>query len=179
MAISAFANYSTPDPKTRFSEAFFESLTFNEVQALVLPKILPRNSLHGWTWETAPPEGKFMSILEPTDYIPHIQDLQDILRNVEHLYGDEMCGVSLTLYTLLGVKTIHAHFSRIQLLWILPHQHSAIHLNQTLLQWRRRNRCGVCGEEGHDRCRCYNVHLERQEEQERKHREDQRAAREP
>ncbi|KAF8577765.1 hypothetical protein K439DRAFT_1621866 [Ramaria rubella] len=141
MAISAFANYSTPDPKTRFSEAFFESLTFNEVQALVLPKILSRNSLHGWTWETAPPEGKFMSILEPTDYIPHIQDLQDILRNVEHLYGDEMRGVSLTLYTLLGVKTIHAHFSLLHLFVSinnhLPHVEFArllIHqLTETLL----------------------------------------------
>ncbi|KAF8590378.1 hypothetical protein K439DRAFT_1612017 [Ramaria rubella] len=108
---STFANYSSPDLNTAFSEEFFKTLTFQEVRALILPQILPWPSLHGWMWMAAPAEMTFKSLLEMADLVPHIADLQDILKHMEGVYDKGMRGVALTLYTLIGVKIVHAHFS--------------------------------------------------------------------
>ncbi|KAF8591170.1 hypothetical protein K439DRAFT_1656960 [Ramaria rubella] len=43
--------------------------------------------------------------------------------------------------------------------------------------YRRENRCGLCGEAGHDRRHCYDVHRERQELKECQRREGRRAVR--
>ncbi|KAF8573571.1 hypothetical protein K439DRAFT_1555876 [Ramaria rubella] len=127
---TAFVKYTTPDCTTHFSEEFFASLSFRETIELSLLTILHSNALDSWSWIEGVNVSPFKKVLTAVEYVPTQDDLADILNRMYDAFQEGICGVSLTLSTPLGKKTITSHLSLIRLYVAVINHTLHVHLSQ-------------------------------------------------
>ncbi|KAF8577471.1 hypothetical protein K439DRAFT_1533343 [Ramaria rubella] len=125
---TAFVKYTTPDRATHFSEEFFASLSFRETIELSLLTILHSNALDSWSWIEGVNVSPFQKVLTAAEYVPTRDDLADILNGMYDAFQEGIRGVSLTLSTPLGKKTITGHLSLIRLYVAVINHTSHVHL---------------------------------------------------
>ncbi|KAK6977353.1 hypothetical protein R3P38DRAFT_3476237, partial [Favolaschia claudopus] len=96
--------YSTPDPSSQFSFAYFTGLSFGEAAKLHYPNIYPPKTISAWTFthEAA------VSDLASNEAVPHLDDLNSILNGMEAAFNRGARSVGVTL-TVSGRNYYHSY----------------------------------------------------------------------
>ncbi|KAF7342690.1 hypothetical protein MSAN_02026900 [Mycena sanguinolenta] len=112
--LSAFTAYSTPDPATQYSAAYFRELTFKQATLLVFPTIYEPGSVSAWTF-TSELTSEAESRLLRGEGVPDITDVIPIIREMEHAFSEGARSVAISF--LVEGKQINrrVHLSKIRL----------------------------------------------------------------
>ncbi|KAJ6545322.1 hypothetical protein B0H19DRAFT_1307806, partial [Mycena capillaripes] len=113
MSLSA---YSAPAPNTLFSADYFASITLAEADSIIrnhrLPRILPKNSIKNWVFDTTEPTVASEKTLAIDEVIPCLEDLLPITQVVESAYKEGARAVCLQI----GEQFYRLHFSKLHLI---------------------------------------------------------------
>lgn len=93
MAVAADSQTSPP----RYSQQFFDNVTFSDLPSLSLPSVLPNGSLVKHTWVGRDTGFGAVSVFRFGERIPSLQDLSPIMQVIEEKQIEGYQGVELTL----------------------------------------------------------------------------------
>jgi hypothetical protein len=120
-----FISMSTGDPAwdeystahhCMYSETHFHSLSFDKVLTLAYPEIAPPSFVHSYIWLDEIPITSCVTLIMPGDIIPHIQDLQPILDQMQEQYKQGRYGDELIYADEFGTPiSVAYHFSKVRL----------------------------------------------------------------
>lgn len=106
--------YSTPLLHAAYSECFFLGLTFSQTLNLDLPTIADEGSVSGWTFDSSIPSTAAATIILPNDVIPHVRDIQPIIRAMDEAYINGKRSVCLTMKVSGRTTSALYHFSKVR-----------------------------------------------------------------
>ena len=79
-SVGLFQAYEEPnDPSCTFSARRIASLTIEGAMRLSIPKICDRNTLEFLDWSVEVPTTELLTLIDPSGYIPHIDDFRSML----------------------------------------------------------------------------------------------------
>ncbi|KAJ7208123.1 hypothetical protein B0H12DRAFT_972187, partial [Mycena haematopus] len=112
--LSAFTAYSTPDPATQYSAAYFRELTFKQATLLTFPTIYEPGSVSAWTF-TGELTSEAESRLLRGEGVPDIVDVIPILRDMESAFSEGARSVAIS-FSVEGKRIDRrVHLSKIRL----------------------------------------------------------------
>src|ERR1700679_1550279 len=113
----SFQSYVSPGPNIAYSDDYFATLTFEDTVHLenTYPKVLPRGSIIGWTFDDSHVETPQASTITSYELIPHYDDVRDIIHQMPQAYARSARSVSLKL-SIPGDQSprmVFYHFSKV------------------------------------------------------------------
>lgn len=111
---SDYLAYSTPLPTTKFSAFYFTELTFQTASQLEYPSIYAPKTTSAWTFTNEVPSDISSHVVVAQEAVPHIDDLNPILKEMEAAYHRGSRSVAVT-FTIPGatVNFIYS-FAKVQ-----------------------------------------------------------------
>lgn len=109
--------FSTPNPETLYSHQYFLSLTFEDTLYLEhsYPSLLPTGSIINWIFERTVCHSSEGSTIQPFEFIPHYDDVREIIAEMPRAYAESMRSVRLTVLVPGNnhvPRTVSYHFSK-------------------------------------------------------------------
>ncbi|KAF9486721.1 hypothetical protein BDN71DRAFT_1374270, partial [Pleurotus eryngii] len=101
---------------------------------LEYPPILPSDSIPSWVWHTDVPGSAPANLILPSDVVPHLVDLQPILRAMPEVFSSGSCSVILKLVANGEEKNVHYHFSKLNLFRLINNNEKTVTSARRLIQ---------------------------------------------
>ncbi|KAL4259473.1 MULE transposase domain-containing protein [Pleurotus pulmonarius] len=129
-----YETFSRPPSTQRYSSEYFKSLTFAHAANLDYPPILPPDSIPSWVWHTDVPGSASANLILPSDVVPHLVDLQPILRAMPEAFSSGSRSVILKLVVNGEEKNVHYHFSKLNLFRLINNNEKTVTSARRLIQ---------------------------------------------
>ena len=105
-----------PNPEAPYSHQYFLSLTFEDTLHLEhsYPSLLPIGSVINWVFERSVCHSSQASTIQPFEFIPHYDDVREIIAEMPRAFSESMRSVSLTFLDPGSIvpRTVSYHFSK-------------------------------------------------------------------
>lgn len=112
--MSTFETYTTLFASSRFGPTFFKTLNFNRTAALVLPTLLPPDSISGWVFTSDVPRNIEDITLHAAEFIPCMSDLQPIHTSLcKEFEQGNRCVVMTILLPSGREDNVRFHFTKV------------------------------------------------------------------
>ncbi|KDQ25023.1 hypothetical protein PLEOSDRAFT_1067696, partial [Pleurotus ostreatus PC15] len=129
-----YETYSRPSSTQKYSSEYFSTLTFAQAANLDYPPILPLNSIPSWVWHTDVPGSASANLVLPSDIVPHLADLQPILKKMPEAFNLGSRSVILKIVANGEEKHVHYHFAKINLFRLINNNEIAVNSAQRLVR---------------------------------------------
>ncbi|KAJ7192029.1 hypothetical protein GGX14DRAFT_328842, partial [Mycena pura] len=127
--------YSTPLPTTKFSAIYFAKLTFQTASQLEYPSICAPKTTSAWTFTNEVPSDISSHVVVAQEAIPHIDDLNPILKEMEAAYHRGSRSVAVT-FTIPGAAVNFLYsFAKIQTLKFINNNKAAVESARDLVEY--------------------------------------------
>ncbi|KAG5222782.1 SF3b1 domain-containing protein [Salix suchowensis] len=127
-----YETYSCPSSTQKYSSEYFSTLTFAQATNLDYPPISP-DSIPSWVWHADVPGSAPANLILPSDVVPHLADLQPILKKMPEAFSLGSRSVILKLVANGEEKHVHYHFAKTTLLRTIPLERDSFITGLTIL----------------------------------------------
>ncbi|PPQ81028.1 hypothetical protein CVT26_002883 [Gymnopilus dilepis] len=135
----AYDQFSTPSSTALYSEAFFASLTFAQVENILYPHIGLPTLVKEWRFCAETQASGRATLVLPNESVPPISALQPILQSMEQAYADGMRSVMIVYSDpILGPSENFYHFSKIRLFKLVNNHAGHVQSARELLRYIER-----------------------------------------
>ncbi|KAF9488057.1 hypothetical protein BDN71DRAFT_1436402 [Pleurotus eryngii] len=129
-----YETYSCPSSTQKYSSEYFSTLTFAQATNLDYPSILPPDSIPSWVWHADVPGSALANLILSSDVVPHLADLQPILKKMLEAFSLGSRSVILKLIANGEEKHVHYHFAKINLFRLINNNEMAVNSARRLVQ---------------------------------------------
>lgn len=114
-----FSDFVKPPPHTPFTRDFFYSLTFDGLADVRLPVIAPSGNVLHWIHSSDVPTGDTSFRVDVEDFVPHVDDLQEILSSMEREFDSGSRSVYMSVRTVDGLQAnFSAHYGKVRFVFL-------------------------------------------------------------
>ena len=116
LSTTLFEHFLTPSPRVVYSHCYFTTPTFEETLFLEnsYPTPLPQGSIKDWAFDSTVHDTPEASTIMPFEWIPHYDDICNIIEQMPHAYAESARSIHLML-SIPGEKSpwvVFYHFSK-------------------------------------------------------------------
>jgi hypothetical protein len=112
--LNNFASYITPSSSLLYCSAYFDKITFHDVAELGYPVIARKGSVTQWLFDYQEHNDAGATELSADEVVPHIDDLQPIIREMERAFNDGFRSVVIVCTVNGYGVTRKYHMSKVQ-----------------------------------------------------------------